>query len=399
MAPRNFVRPQLRPWLILLGIWLVTVFCDRVWWGLDHQVPAWDQADYLNGALNYWRALQTPDWFNSDWWREFWLLSTKIPPLNYILTALTCFADGTLTLDRATWLFAFYSGALFVAIFELGTLLFSSRVGLWAAAFCALMPGLVRYRLDYVLDFPVTAGIIVSFAVFTCLHLRTRNEKGMGGSSWLWALVWGISFGLALLIKQTAVLFLLGPMLGFLRPWRWRKLGQLLLGLFVTATLAYPWFRTNWLLVLTGSKRATIDSAIAEGDPSLLSLDAWTYYLKVLSMAIAWPIWIFVGLSLLWFAWRYRAQLKISSLKNFTYQWRWLSLFLLSGYFLSSLNINKDPRYVLPLLPIVCLVLARAWVAVCDHNSWLRRLSFVALGLTSVLWLSGSFPLGNPEIA
>ena len=73
--------------LIIIGIWLAGVIVDRAWFVLDNSVPAWDQADYLNGAMNYWRALQNPEWFNGNWWHQLWLLSSKIPPGTYILTA------------------------------------------------------------------------------------------------------------------------------------------------------------------------------------------------------------------------------------------------------------------------------------------------------------------------
>ena len=47
--------------LLILGIiWLAGALCDRLWFALDRSVPAWDQADYLNGAMNYWQALQAP---------------------------------------------------------------------------------------------------------------------------------------------------------------------------------------------------------------------------------------------------------------------------------------------------------------------------------------------------
>ncbi|NES98677.1 MAG: phospholipid carrier-dependent glycosyltransferase, partial [Desertifilum sp. SIO1I2] len=73
-----------RNFLILGCIWLLGAIADRVWYALDNSVPAWDQADYLTGALNYWQLLQTPQWFSGDWWYTFWTRSPKIPPVAYI---------------------------------------------------------------------------------------------------------------------------------------------------------------------------------------------------------------------------------------------------------------------------------------------------------------------------
>ena len=38
-------------------IWLLATIVDRLWWTLQVGVPAWDQADYLNSALDHGRAL------------------------------------------------------------------------------------------------------------------------------------------------------------------------------------------------------------------------------------------------------------------------------------------------------------------------------------------------------
>jgi hypothetical protein len=83
--------------LLVLGIiWLLGAISDRLWFALDRSVPAWDQADYLTSSLKYLQALQHPQWLSGEWWTNFWLLSTKIPPLAYILTVpfLQVFGTG-----------------------------------------------------------------------------------------------------------------------------------------------------------------------------------------------------------------------------------------------------------------------------------------------------------------
>ena len=44
-------------WLVLLGIWLLASAADRTWLHADQRLPAWDQADYLNSAIDHGRAL------------------------------------------------------------------------------------------------------------------------------------------------------------------------------------------------------------------------------------------------------------------------------------------------------------------------------------------------------
>ncbi|MGL5879278.1 MAG: phospholipid carrier-dependent glycosyltransferase, partial [Xenococcaceae cyanobacterium] len=138
--------------LILLLIWLAGVAIDRIWFACDRSVPDWDRAEYLTSSLNYWQALQQPQWFSSDWWTDFWQLSTKAPPLAQIAAAITQLIFGTGG-DRATLVNLFFSAILLISVYGLGIQLFSAEVGLWAAAICQLIPGLYKLRLDFLLDY------------------------------------------------------------------------------------------------------------------------------------------------------------------------------------------------------------------------------------------------------
>ncbi|MGB7445159.1 MAG: glycosyltransferase family 39 protein [Coleofasciculaceae cyanobacterium] len=163
--------------LLMLGaIWLLTTACDRLWFGLDHSVPPWDQADYLTGSLNYWQALQQPQWFSGEWWKDFWQISSKIPPLFYIVTAIIQQLVGTGP-DQATLVLPLFSAILIISVYGLGRQLFNSRVGLWAALLCVILPGLYRYRLEFLLDYPLTVAVTFSFF---CLTVWRNGELGVG---------------------------------------------------------------------------------------------------------------------------------------------------------------------------------------------------------------------------
>ena len=153
-------------WIILGVIWLVSAVGDRLWFAIDKAVPSWDQADYLTGALNYWQAFQTPQWGNLDWWTSLWQLSSKIPPGTYMITAIfhSYFGLGE---DVATLVNLFFSAILLVSVYGLGSLLFNQKVGLWAAGLCMLFPGLYHVRLDFLLDYPLTAVVTLCFYCLT----------------------------------------------------------------------------------------------------------------------------------------------------------------------------------------------------------------------------------------
>jgi len=391
---------QFKILLGLVAIWLATALCDRLWFSLDQSVPAWDQADYLTGSLNYWQALQHPQWLSGQWWDSFWQLSSKIPPLTYIATAMSqqVFGRG---LDQATLVLLLFNAVILGSVYGLGVQLFNSRVGLWAAGLTILLPGLYRYRLEFLLDYPLTAVVTLSFCCLTvwrnkafaaALQVQKRNQQLI---TLIWGIVFGISLGLALMVKQTALLFLLTPILwtiiGIIRRRYWGNLAQLIGGLLVSVLVFGPWYRINWLLILTSGKRATIDSAIAEGDPALNTIDAWIYYWKILPYLISWPLLLvpLVGL-LLYVVKNYPRKIKQKNSTVFA-SISWLAVFLVGGYLLCSLNVNKDARYILPLLPVLSLLLA--YCLTQWSGRWAKTIRWGTVSLAMVLMLLNLFPL------
>ena len=414
--------------LILLSLWLAGVVVDRIWFACDRSVPDWDRAEYLTSSLNYWHALQQPQWFSSDWWIDFWQISTKVPPLAQIAGAITQLIFGTGG-DRATLVNLFFSAILLVSVYGLGIQLFSAEVGLWAAGICQLIPGLYKLRLDFLLDYPLTAVVTLCFWCLTVWRSQKSKVKSQKSKfpdfrlptpdsrlpSWFWTIAFGISLGMALLVKQTALFFLFVPIVWtgveVIRKRNIERICQFAIALLLSAIVFVPWYRTNWLLILTGGKRATIDSAIAEGDPALNTLDAWTYYWKLLPEHISWVLLLvpIVGWLL------YKSQkLKVKSQKTgdrrqetgdrsnfspsappalFPDSLIWLSIFLIGAYLLCSLNINKDVRYVVPYLPGVALFLAYGMT--CWRGRWGQHMRWATVGLAVLAMGLNLFPIGG----
>ncbi|MEG4089808.1 glycosyltransferase family 39 protein [Microcoleus sp. Pol12B4] len=420
--------------LLVLGIiWLLGAISDRLWFALDRSVPAWDQADYLTSTLKYLQALQHPQWLSGEWWTNFWLLSTKIPPLAYILTVpfLQVFGTGD---DRATLVHLLFSAILLASVYSLGVQLFNRQVGLWAAAICVLLPGLYRFRLQFLLDYPLTAAITFAFYCLTMwkasegrssatdsvtdvtdvtyrTQLKERTNKKykfspsptsslspsptlpLSPSSFFWAIAFGISLGLSILVKHTTVLFLFTPIVwlavGAVRQKAWGRLGQLTGALLLSVAVFGPWAKTNWLLILTGGKRATVDSAIAEGDPGINTIDAWIYYGQHLPEHISWPLLLIplVGLILYW-----RRGQNSSSILHLN-SCRWLAVFWGGAYLINSLNINKDDRYVIPYLPVLSIFLA--YCLTLWPSRWGRQIRWGTIALAILAMLFHMWPLGG----
>lgn len=404
-------KPWLPDWLTVGLVWFLTALNDGVWLILDQGVPAWDQADYLTGALNYWHTLQTPDWFSGTWWTELWLMSPKVPPLTYLSTAplLSILGQGP---DQTTAINILWSGILFAAVYGLGRRLFNRQVGLWAVILSALVPGLYRFRVQFLLDYPLITIVTLCFYCLTEWWKTTPSliEPQTGKFrqfllGTLWAIIFGVCFGFAILVKQTALFFLLIPLLWVgidsLRHRWWGRVFQLFLSSVISLCIFGPWASTNWLLMITAGKRATIDSAIAEGDPPLNTLAAWTYYAEKLPSHLSWPLLIIPVLGFLVYFIDHAIRRRLSSSSETTEVFpqshlialRWLTIFLCGAYLLWSLNLNKDFRYSLPTLPILLVILGYGFTL--WPRWWGAGVRWATVGLSGVILLGNLWPVAG----
>ena len=399
--------------IALILIWALGFVIDRIWFRLDNTIPSWDPAEYLNGTMLYKEALKNPQFVDENWWREFWLLSNKIPPLMYIITAPFFLSLGA-SVDHGNLVLSLFSFILLISVFFLGVLFFNSKIALFACLLVQLIPALYRYRLEFLLDYPLT--VVVTFS-FTCLSYWYFSKVK---SSWGLAIIMGISFGLGMMLKQPFVFFLFLPVafsyLTLLFYKKWLKLTQLMVSFITSLFVFFPWYRTNWLLIFTAGKRATIDSAILEGDPPLNTLKAWTFYGEILPYLLSWHLVIISLICLIYLLVKYFNN-KSNRYKNFWaylqykfYQNKrnlaminnyrltalitsWLAVFLIGGYLLSSLNVNKDDRYIMPLLPVFTLVISGFIFSYQNIGAKFLRVFTIILSL--LLMIFNLFPLGG----
>ena len=387
--------------LPILGlIWLVGALCDRLWVALDRSVPAWDQTNHLTGSLNYLNALQHAQWFSGQWWQRFWTLTSKYPPLTYIATApfQQLFGTGP---DRALLVNLLFSAILVVAVYGIGKHLFNKQVGLWAAAICLLLPRLYFFRLNYLLDYPLTALVIASFYCLTVWRdAKTRSE------GWRWALGFGFCFGLAIMTKQTVLFFLSVPLLWLFRIhlWQrnWGRLAQLIGGLVLSVLIFGIWYRTNWIFILSAEQNAIVVPAMIEGDPPLNTLAAWTYYWNDLPRAVSWPLLVVPLVGLVLYCCRLLIGVKsenrqdtlrrVDGSPSTASKFRWLALFLIASYLICSAIVNKDLRYTMPYLPILSVVLGYG-LTLWPKRLWL--VPWATIGLAFLLMCLNLFPIGG----
>ena len=367
--------------LILGAIWLIGALCDRLWLTLDHSIPAWDPTNHLTGSLNHLNALQHAKWFSGEWWTSLWMLSSKYPPLTYIATAPFQHLFGTGP-DQALLVNLLFSAVLLVSVYGIGKHLFSSQVGLWAAGLCVLLPRLYIIRLNYVIDYPLVALVAANFWCLTVWRDAKTPRQG-----WCWGLAFGVCFGLAMMVKQTILFFLFVPLLWLFGTllWQraWGRILQLISAFLLSVFIFGPWYRTNWIFMFGAQQTSIVIPALKEGDPPLNTLAAWTYYWNDLPRAVTWPLLLVPLVSLLLYWSRVFPSFRdgTNNTHNATSALRWLALFLVGSYFISSANANKDLRYIASLLPILSVVLAYSLTL------WPRRLWAVRWGTVGLAFL------------
>ncbi|MEB3334027.1 MAG: glycosyltransferase family 39 protein [Cyanobacteriota bacterium] len=356
----------------MAAIWVVSTALDRLWLTLDRRLPSWDQADYLNSALDHGRALGL---IHPGTWRG-WLalldLSPKIPPLASLVNGTVMAMAGDQP-DRASWALAVWQALLLMVVAAWGRELLGRGFGLMCATVLVLVPALVHLRVDFTLDLPLAAS--------SCLALwlvgRWQAPAPAGGG-WGRLLAAALATGAALLVKQSALLVLAGPLLWVACRGLWdrRRRPQVLLGGILVFALVLPWLQHNWITTLGGTNRAVLESAAAEGDPPALSWASLSWYGRRLpaQLGVVLPLPLFpVCLAL---GWRAHGRMRWRIPPG----WAWLLVCVLSGWLCTTLSPNKDARYITPVLPLLVIVLARAWWGL---GCWLQ-----ARWGSSVAWLS-----------
>ena len=362
------MKQRWRFWASVGLIWVLSTLVDRLWWTLQTGVPAWDQADYLNSAMDHGRALGLLPGGGWQGWQALLDLSPKIPPLASLVNGSVMALSGDAP-EQAAWSLSLWHGLLLLVMAGWGRRLQGDGLALIACLLAALTPAFLGLRTDYVLEMALMASC--SLALW---RLGVWCDLQSGGR---WGQAWGCTLAAiaAVLVKQSALLVLAsagvwaaGIALRRGGPW----LRQALLLPLLTAVLIGPWLRHNWITSLGGTNRAVFESAVREGDPGALSLASWLWYPRILPEQLG-SVLLLVGLSGLLLWWLQRQQ----SSTDHAWSWRWLLINLVAAWVLTTLSPNKDARYITPLLPSLVLLLSRGW---WQWGHWLK------VRLSRLLW-------------
>ena len=349
-------------WLALGLIWLACTAADRLWLRLDQRLPAWDQAEYLNSAVDHGRALGLLPIGGWQGWSALLDLSPKIPPLASLVNGTVMAAAGD-TPDQASWALALWQALLLAVVAGWGRQLVGPGFGLLAAALVGLTPALAGLRVDFTLDLPLTATALLALWL-----LGRWVAPAPTGGRWSQGLAAAGAIAAAVLVKQSALLVLVLPCL-----WaaalglgsRGRRL-QVLAALALVVGVSLPWLHHNWITTLGGTNRAVIESGAREGDPEPFSTASLLWYPRLWPEQLGIPLLgpgVLGGL-LAWFERLRTGPAPLLASENGGESgrgWGWVIGCALAGWICTSLSPNKDPRYIAPVLPLLVLLLGWGW--------------------------------------
>lgn len=191
---------RLLPFLVLAALILFHIVNNWIWISTNVTRVGWDRMDHLITTLVYndiLRQVNLRSLFSALTWSDYY------PPLVH-LSALTLYKIFGVSMDTAVKVNFVYLAILLLSTYSIGRNLFSQGTGVLAAFILSTFPMIYAMSRYFYIDFALTAMVVLSI----CLLLYTDGFQKRG-----YALLYGLSLGLGMLVKWTFVAFALPPLL------------------------------------------------------------------------------------------------------------------------------------------------------------------------------------------
>jgi len=356
-------------------VWLgVVVFVAMSLWWLtqDDRVPDFDSGLHMTYAMVAHSEIASGKVTApfTDW--------NTYPPLVHLLGALTISLFGMHPMALILSSNVVFVPLLAFGCFGVGRIVGGPRAGLLAAVFALGAPMFVSMMHEYDLDPPQAAMVAVS--VWAVLASRRFERTGI-------ALLGGVLTGLALMTKETSVVFLAGLVATAIVRGGWRHplgLAAYAAGALAIAAWWYLYHRHDVTSALGVIGGATPDALQA---PPRWTVRNWGWYLWDLSnLQISAPFLLAFGAGTVA---AIRESLRRRGPDNVLPELLVGGLFSYVGM---SWLVHKDPRYTLPALVYVA-VLATWWIPRISRLPLRRGLTgaVVAVAILNFVGMSTGF--------
>ncbi|MBP7864408.1 MAG: hypothetical protein KA419_00550 [Acidobacteria bacterium] len=361
--------------MALLGIFLLAALVNGAWMLLDERPPSWDAALHLTNARRVESLLVSGEFSG-----RLLTASPYYPPLFYFLAA-----PFLATTPGPPWFILLQTG--FLAVLALSTYALARR--LWGDRRRAVLAAFLTVAFPHVQwlsrEFMIDLAALAVNTLVLALALSTEGFRVRRR-----ALRLGAAVGVGLLLKWTLLFTAAIPLLWLMvdafrragtRPERRQVVDNILAAGVVAGVVAWPWYLANFRFLVTHFVPYTQGLGTVEGDPSLWTLDGWTFYLRALL-----GHQLFVVFFVLFLAAAVSLAVRKPRPAGLGFLWAWIG----GVYVVFSLFANKAPRHLSPVLPAVALLLS-SWVFRRESAARARVLAAFCVGVAAFQWWMVTF--------
>lgn len=298
---------------------------------------SWDQSLHLRYTLEIFKNLK------SGYFLDALTVSSFYPPFFY-WTVLPIYLFKTQP-PYPLFVNIIYLIVGSIFLYKLATKNSNSIVALLSVIIFSSFPFVINQRHNFLLDFPVTVLIILSWYFF---------EKAMEFLKKRDIILSALLTGACLLTKEFSAIYLL-PYYLLTIFFTIRKIGypdkvlpKLGLHLIVTCLFCSLWYLPNLHSVVQGFNDLTMYAKL-EKDPFGFKLASFIYYFDNFKWTLS-PIFFYLLIPSF-----FLSLLKLKNQNNLR-----ILVTIIFGYIAFSLIPNKDPRYILPLFPLFAIIIAQS---------------------------------------
>lgn len=355
-------------WLWAAVLVFVSVSC---WWlTQDGRIPIWDAGNHMEIAY-----IDSQSLANGHLSEPFtaWF---AYPPLLHLVGAVSILLVGMHLMSLVMTENLVFVPLLAFGCYGTAKLVGGPRAGLLAGVFGLGAPILVSMMHEFYID--TAQAAMVAVALWAMLASR-RFERVTT------SVLAGALCGLALLTKETSVVFLAGPGAAVLIRGGWRNWRGVLAFGALLGVVAGPWYVYHWHDIIQNYRQiGQLDVSPVQSPPRGSLADFGWYFWNLVNEQALLPLTLafIVGIVI---AIRRCVQDRFSSSS--------LLPELLTGSLVSYLGMtyltHKDPRYTLPGLVYVA-VLGTFWIAQVRRPVLRRALTglLVAVGIVNLVGMS-----------
>ena len=332
----------------------------------------WDQAIHFMDSVKYYHALRELS-FSS-----LIFIDRYYPPFPQLLAVpgYIIFAEspevGIFTVNLIA------VGLISYSIHKISKIL-GKKLSFLAVFVLLTSPIVLDQSTVFMVDLTLTAMIAITWYFLL-------NAEGF--TSRRYSILSGITAGLGLLCKWTLPFFVVVPVLyglikgvktncAYKKVLKCETLNNFALFILVAFVISAWWYLPNLKVLILALSHNSRVSGTLEGDPEVFSLQSILYYMWVFVNYYFGLLGFVVLVIVLLCAYKQKTQKDLTNLLLFQ---------LVFAYVLFTLTRNKAPRFLMPLLPFLTLLISHGVESLLRQNKKVLGVSIlVILGISGIL--------------